>query len=95
MMYYQYVYFFTPYNMNAKTLASLLRAQDLNGFTKLIHGQRLERYVIAFTHCGDEKGDIEKIATKLTATIECLPKNINLTVGGWKDAKTGKLYIDL
>ena len=72
MMYYQYVYFFTTYNMNAKKILELIQSNNSDGFTVALKG-KVGQFVVAFTHC---EGSPWAIAEKLDKVLDTLPKDM-------------------
>jgi hypothetical protein len=61
-------------------------ARVRHGKVKLIKGSDKERYVVSLTNNNTK----EKVAQFLVR----LSKKSNLTIGGWRDSKSGEYYLD-
>lgn len=65
----------------------MMRNEDLAGFTKLVRGKKLYRYVVGFTH------NESRTRKQLRWQYKKAPFG-NITFGGWRDSQTGHIYLD-
>lgn len=90
--------------LTIKDTVKIIKENDLSGFTVAVKGE-LKRYVVANTHNEFDSiewdsivewvSNIEDIAITLTKQAnENMYVWQNVTIWGWRDDKTDKIYID-
>lgn len=79
--------------LTIKKLTEILNSNNLNGFSFAVKWE-LKRYIVANTH----NDFVELDLVNKTKLVKQVNDNFyvfdNVTVGGWRDSKTGILYID-
>lgn len=84
--------------LTIKDTAKIIQSNNLEGFSVAVKWE-LKRYVVANTH---NEFNFWKGSEILIKDIDTLTKQANenmyvwdnVTIGGWKDAESGKIYLD-
>lgn len=80
---------------NSNDIVSILELADMGGFTHFIKWTS-KRYIVAFTHFEFQEWEtIQEISEKLFTFSNWLAQNMDsLTIWGWRDPVSQRLYID-